>query len=91
MLRADSPASMELVLGLYEQMRNIQERLNDATISNWALLTALAERDEAFADVYLAHKEKTEVSELGWPAVRWLNLAGGSVSPYSAYPETYPL
>ena len=56
---------MKLVLGLYEQMRNIQERLNDATISNWALLTALAEKDEAFADVYLAHKEKTEASELG--------------------------
>jgi hypothetical protein len=65
MLRADSSASMKLVLGLYEQMRNIQERLNDATISNWALLTALAEKDEAFADVYLAHKEKTEASELG--------------------------
>jgi hypothetical protein len=56
---------MELVLGLYEQMRNIQERLNDATISNWALLTALAEKDEAFVDVYLAHKEKTEAGELG--------------------------
>jgi hypothetical protein len=65
MLRADSPASIGFVVGLYQQMRNIQERLNDATISNWALLTALAEKDETFADVYLAHKEKTETSELG--------------------------
>ena len=64
-MRADSPASMQFVVGLYQQMRDLQERLNDATISNWALLTALAERDEAFADIYLAHKERTEASELG--------------------------
>jgi hypothetical protein len=73
MLRADSPASMEFVVGLYQQMRNIQERLNDATISNWALLTALAESDEAFADVYLAHKERTEESELGQTLAATLN------------------
>ena len=65
MSRADSPATIEFVVNIFEQVRNLQERLNDVTISNWALLTALAEKDEAFADLYLAHKERTEASELG--------------------------
>jgi hypothetical protein len=56
---------MEFVISLYEQLRGIQARLDDVTISNWALFTALAERDEAFADVYFAHKEAAETGEMG--------------------------
>lgn len=58
-------ANRELLVLIGATLRDLTGRLDDLTVLSFAIVRALAEREEGFADVYLAHKEATEAGEMG--------------------------
>jgi hypothetical protein len=65
-------------------LRDLQERIDDLTLTSFAVVRTLAERDGNFADAYLAKREEYESGEMGRKMASNLAKANSTISKMRA-------